>query len=112
MITKEPRQLTYTINATTSGGVIALPRRAQAWVIPCAQPALPPGSHVAIAFVASGKVAPSPKPSSTRIRTREDNPPTNPISMVAPAQTAPQIARVHRAPNRSPNQPPMTWNNR
>ncbi len=110
--TNEPRHPTQATSRNTSGGVIALPSRAQAWVMPCAQPDLPPGSQVDIAFVASGNVAPSPSPSSTRITSSDPNPPTAPVSIVANAHTAPQIVSVHRAPNRSPSHPPATWNSR
>ena len=77
--------------------------------MPCAQPDLPPGSQVDMARVAVGKVAPSPRPSSTRTANRVHKPSTSPVSMVAADQIRPQTIRVRRAPKRSPNQPPITW---
>ncbi len=109
MTTNEPRQDTNATSATTAGGVMALPRRDAAWVMPCAQPDLPPGSQVDMARVAVGNVAPSPKPSSIRAATRVQSPPTSPVMMVATDQISPQAIRVRRAPNLSPNQPPITW---
>src|SRR5437764_3458271 len=106
MTTNEPRQLIAAISATTTGGVIALPSRAAAWVMPCAQPDLPPGSQLDIARVAVGNVAPSPSPSSTRTANIDHSPPTSPVSIVATAQVRPQTISVRRAPNLSPNQPP------
>ena len=46
-ITNDPRQLSATISHATSGGVSALPRRAQECVMPCAKPRLPFRSPVA-----------------------------------------------------------------
>ena len=109
MTTKEPRQDTQPIKMTTAGGVMALPRRAAAWVMPCAQPDLPPGNQLDIARVAVGKVAPSPNPSNMRAATSVYSPPTSPVRMVATDQMAPHTIKVRRAPNRSPNQPPITW---
>ena len=109
---KEPRQDTQAISATMAGGVMALPRRAAAWVMPCAQPDLPPGSQVDMARVAVGKVAPSPRPSSIRAASRVHRPPTRPVSTVATDQIRPHTIRVRRAPKRSPNQPPSTWHTR
>lgn len=90
----------------------ALPSRAAEWVMPCAQPLLPPGNQELMARVAVGKVAPSPRPSSTRASSNDHSPPTKPVRIVAPAQTRPQTVNVRRAPKRSPNQPPITWQTR
>jgi len=42
----------------------------------------------------------------------DQTPLANPVKIVAPAQTTPQTNKVRRAPKRSPNQPPTTWNTR
>ena len=112
MMMNDPRQDTAEISNTTKGGVTALPSRAAAWVMPCAHPDLPPGSQDDMARVAVGKVAPSPSPSIARTSSSDHNPPTNPVRIVATAQISPQTVRVRRAPNRSPNQPPITWHAR
>ena len=93
----------------TTGGVIALPRRAKEWVRPCAKPRLPRSTQFCMASVAVGKVAPSPKPSSTLTRIKVMMPPVAPVRMVAAAHTAPQANKVLRGPKRSPIQPPITW---
>ncbi len=112
MTTNDPRQETSEISITTKGGVTVLPSRLAAWVMPCAEPDLPPGSQDDMARVAVGKVAPSPRPSSIRTRISDHSPLTSPVSIVAAAQTSPHTVSVRRAPNRSPNQPPATWHAR
>ena len=77
--------------------------------MPCAKPRLPGAVQFCMARVAVGKVAPSPKPSSTRARNRLIKPPTIPVRIVAIAQIKPQASRVRRAPNLSPTEPPITW---
>ena len=77
--------------------------------MPWAKPRLPGAVQFCIARVAVGKVAPSPKPSSTRARNRLISPPTRPVRIVAEAQIMPQTRSVRRAPNLSPTEPPMTW---
>ena len=87
---KEPRHDRATISHATSGGVIALPRRANAWVNPCANPRREAAVQLAIARVAAGKVAPSPNPSISLAATSETNPTAKPLHTVAPAQINPQ----------------------
>src|SRR5215510_3726425 len=48
----DPRQDRNAIKTATSGGVTALPIRADEWVIPCANPQLRSGVHTDIARVA------------------------------------------------------------
>ena len=91
------------------GGATALPSRAKACVMPCAKPRLPGAVQFCMARVAVGKVAPSPKPRSTRARNRLMRPPTIPVRIVAEAQIRPQTRSVRLAPNLSPTDPPMTW---
>ncbi len=64
----DPRHLTTVMREATSGGVIALPTRENACVRPCANPRRSAGVQLCIARVATGKVAPSPMPSSSRTR--------------------------------------------
>src|SRR5690348_15895091 len=89
--TNDPRQPDDAISATTSGGDIALPNRANEWVIPCANPRRAGAVQFAIARVAVGNVAPSPTPSSTRQNNSYQNPLTRPTSSVAPAQMMPEM---------------------
>src|SRR5258708_7824229 len=94
----EPRQVNQAIKAAISGGVIALPRRAKAWVRPCAKPRRPAGVQYCIALVAVGKVAPSPKPSARRAMNKVVNPVTKPVMMVEAAQIRPHQNKVRRGP--------------
>ena len=107
--TNDPRQLMVTISQATIGGVMALPNRAHAWVMPWANPRRSGGDHACIARVATGNVAPSPNPNITRTRNSDMKPPARPVRMVAVAQTSPQAKSVHRGPKRSPTHPPKTW---
>ena len=81
----------------------ALPNRANACVRPCAKPRRPAGVQSCIARVATGNVAPSPTPSSTRTAKSVANPPTSPVRIVAVAQISPQMNSVRRGPTRSPS---------
>src|SRR6202051_4412293 len=72
--TNEPRQDTSSTSIAIRGGVIALPIRANEWVIPWAKPQLRSGVHTAIARVAVGKVAPSPLPSASGAGNRLTSP--------------------------------------
>ena len=96
----------------TMGGVTALPKRENAWVIPCAKPRRPGAVQLCIARVATGNVAPSPTPSSMRTRKRLVRLPARPVSIVAADQTTPQTNSVLRGPKRSPIQPPKIWKRR
>src|ERR1700692_2918797 len=98
MATKEPRQVTKAIRVTTKGGVMALPMRALAWVMPCAKPAFSPGSQDAIARVATGKVAPSPRPSSTRAAINVAKLPTMPVKIAAAADQSPPCTEAITEP--------------
>ena len=103
-----PRQLLQSTSAATSGGVTALPSRANACVMPCANPRRCAGVQLCIARVAVGKVAPSPNPSRTRNAISDHSPTANPVIAVATAQIVPQMKSVLRGPSRSPSQPPST----
>jgi hypothetical protein len=59
-----------------------LPIRENEWVTPCAKPHCPRGIQAAIARVAVGNAAPSPKPKASRTRTSAVSPPTAPVSAV------------------------------
>ena len=61
---------------------------------------------VGIARVATGNVAPSPIPTSSRHMNSMVRPPANPVRMVAVAQIKPHRKSVRRGPKRSPIQPP------
>lgn len=97
------------MSAAKSGGVIALPKRAKAWVMPCAQPRFVAGVQDASARVAVGNAAPSPKPSRMRAAKSEAKPLTPPIRTVAADQSVPQMTSVQRAPRKSPSHPPAIW---
>src|SRR4029077_11408822 len=105
--TNDPRQVTTAINQATKGGVNELPRRALECVIPCANARLLSGTQSAIALVAVGKVAPSPNPSITRANSIPPRLPTIPVARVATAQMTADRLSARRAPNRSPNHPPI-----
>ncbi len=77
---KDMRQETYANNPATRSGVSALPSLAAACVMPWANPQLRAGIQSAIARVAVGKAAPSPKPNASRTATSEANPPARPVS--------------------------------
>src|ERR1700737_641515 len=98
-ITNETRHETQIRSPAINGGVNALPMRANECVIPCAEPHCPSGVQLAIARVAVGKAAPSPKPNARRITMRDARPLAAPVSIVAMATTAQLTARVSRAPN-------------
>ncbi len=93
-----------------SGGVNALPIRENEWVMPCAKPHCPGGIQAAIARVAVGNAAPSPKPKASRTRTSAVSPPTAPVSAVERQTTNPDTPSVKRGPNLSPSHPPISWN--
>ena len=82
----------YLAFVAISGGVMAFPSRANAWVSPCAKPRLVAGVQYCIARVAVGKVAPSPKPSATRAMNSVTSPVTKPVMMVEAAQIKPHHA--------------------
>ena len=103
-----PRQVPHTMSAATTGGVTALPSRANECVTPWAKPRLLGGVQFCIARVAVGNVAPSPKPSATRNAISDTRPTASPVSAVATAQIAPHTSSVLRGPNRSPIRPPIT----
>ncbi len=86
-------------------GAMALPKRADECVMPCAMPRLSFANHVAIAVVAAGKVAPSPSPSNRRAAIRVAKPPARPVSAVA--QINEQQINVRFAPKRSLTHPPI-----
>ena len=65
-----------------SGGVTALPNRAKACVIPCAQPRWSGRIQFARARVAVGKAGPSPIPSTSRAQNSDTRPPTSPVQTV------------------------------
>jgi hypothetical protein len=98
------------MSANTSIGATALPSRAEECVMPWAMPRLSFRTHDAIALVEAGKVAPSPRPSSSRAATSVAKPPARPVSVVATAQMKAQAISVRLAPKRSLTQPPMNWN--
>src|SRR5262245_4890900 len=77
-------------STATSGGVIALPMRANAWVMPWAKPQRASGVHTDMARVAVGNVAPSPIPSASRAANSEASPPTAPVAAVAAHTISPQ----------------------
>src|SRR5262249_33252346 len=106
-MTKELLQEVASISQVTRGGVTALPIRAAACVIPCANPRFVTGTQLDMALVAVGKVAPSPSPSKILAKTREISPSAKPERMVAPAQMKEQIVSVRLGPKRSPTHPPM-----
>ena len=107
--TNEPRHDTTKINEAINGGVSALPIRDAEWVMPWAKPHRVAGSQVAIARVAVGNAAPSPKPSARRTRNREVSPPTAPVSAVDMQTISAEAPSVRRGPSLSPSQPPISW---
>jgi hypothetical protein len=109
-ITKEPRQDTNARSAVTRGGVNALPIRAAACTMPCAKPQFPAGVQLAMARVAVGKAAPSPKPTARRIAMSDARPPAAPVKAVETATMIQQAVKTSQAPNLSATQPPMSWN--
>ena len=106
--TNDPRQLTSRISHATSGGVSALPSRANACVMPCAKPRFSAGIQFDIARVATGS-ADTPMPSSTRPRIMPDRLLASPISTVADDQMMAKTVSARRAPNLSATHPPATW---
>ena len=88
------------------GGVIAPPRRAKLWVMPCAKPRSRTGSQKVKARVAVGNAPPSPAPTSSRKTTSDATLHDNPVMIVADAHSRLKIASTRRGPNRSDSQPP------
>src|SRR5262245_26767231 len=95
----------------TSGGVTALPIRANECVTPCPNPRLRDGSQSDIARVAVGR-AETPIPSITRLISIPPRLLVTPIHMVAADQMTANAVNAFRAPHRSLTQPPMNWNTR
>ena len=107
--TNEIRQENATIRTETTTGVMAFPSREAECVMPCAQPQEDAGDQLAMARVAVGNAAPSPKPSRRRIRKRLPRPPARPVAIVVTATTSPLQNSVRRGPKRSAIQPPKIW---
>ncbi len=108
MTTNDPRQVTSTISQATSGGVNALPSRANACVIPCANPRLSAGVQADIARVATGS-ADTPMPSNTRPTIIVGRLLASPMSTVANDQITAKTVSARRAPNLSATHPPAIW---
>ena len=106
--TNDPRQLTSRISHATSGGVNAFPSRANACVMPCANPRFSAGIQFDMARVATGS-ADTPMPRSTRPRIMPDRLLARPISTVADDQMIANTVSDRRAPNLSATHPPATW---
>src|SRR3984957_12077024 len=98
-MTNEARQDTNARRTAINAGVSAFPIRLNECVMPCANPQLPAGVQLAIARVAVGNAAPSPKPKARRIANREANPPTAPVRIVDTPTMAQHTLRVSRGPN-------------
>ena len=79
VMTNEARQEASTTSQATSGGVSAFPPRANVCVMPWANPRRSLGNHMAIARVAVGNAAPSPKPRTSRAAKSEAKPLTAPV---------------------------------
>jgi|HubBroStandDraft_6_1064221.scaffolds.fasta_scaffold307465_1 hypothetical protein len=108
--TKEKRQENQVIRKATIGADVPAPRRPAAWVMPTAVPRASSEVHFESARVAAGNVAPSPIPSTQRTANSDASPVTAPVAMVVSDQVRPQTVSVRRAPKRSANQPPTSWN--
>src|SRR5689334_15259048 len=78
----EPRQEVTTMNAAISGGVNALPIRANECVMPCGNPQRSGGFQIAMARGAVGNAAASPMTGASSAANSEDSTPSRPVAAV------------------------------
>src|SRR5712691_9824531 len=106
--TNDPRQVVTAKSAIISGGATALPTRAHACVMPCANPHWLVGTQMDIARVAVEFAAPSPKPKAIRAAINDAYPPATPVDIVDMPTIAQHTVKTTRGPNVSPTRPPTS----